>query len=291
MPKSTAEKLMESMPPGVRKLARQARYYPKLISKRTSSDRRRLPDFVIIGGQKCGTTSLYDYLLQHPQIAGSFAKEVKFFDVNFDKGLVWYQSHFPLAKDLGKSDVVGEATPYYLFHPQVPPRMAEVLPEAKLIVLLRNPADRAISNYFMRLRAGNEPLSLEEALDKEEERIGEEYRRLLSGEIANSRVCRHFAYKKRSLYLEQLERYAQYYPRERMLILKSEDLFSDPSRTLRQVFTYLGVDPGFVPPDLEPKNVGSYAGKVPAHIYDALTTYFEPHNKRLYEFLGRDMGW
>ncbi|MEJ2557594.1 MAG: sulfotransferase domain-containing protein, partial [Anaerolineae bacterium] len=115
---------------------------------------RVLPDFLIIGAQKCGTDSLFRYLGGHPCIKLASSKEAHYFDLKFDKGINWYRSHFPLipykysVKRLRKQDLItGEATPYYLFHPHAPGRAAAIVPHVKLIVLLRNPADRAYSHY------------------------------------------------------------------------------------------------------------------------------------------------
>src|SRR5437868_6286833 len=116
----------------------------------TTNWMRLVPDFIIIGAQKGGTTSLYNYLITHPGIAPIYVKEPHFFDTSFSKGLVWYRSHFPTrlekyyAQHFHKLDfITGEASPYYLFHPLAPERVAKTLPHVKLILVLRNPVDRA----------------------------------------------------------------------------------------------------------------------------------------------------
>ena len=103
---------------------------------------RRLPDFLIIGAQKCGTSSMFAYLNQHPQMKLPDVKEIHFFDLNYSNGLDWYTSHFPPAS-LSHRMVTGEASPYYLFHPHVPERVRLHCPDVKLVVMLRNPVDRA----------------------------------------------------------------------------------------------------------------------------------------------------
>ena len=144
---------------------------------------RMMPDFIIIGTQKGGTTSLYRYLIEHPCVAPIYIKEPHFFDIYFYKGLQWYRAHFPTAvekyyaRHIQKHDLItGEASPYYLFHPQAARRVAKTLPKARLIVLLRNPIDRAYSQYQHQTRQdGVEPLTFEEALECEEKRLaGEE---------------------------------------------------------------------------------------------------------------------
>src|SRR5579885_2674785 len=134
-----------------------------------TSSIRLLPDFIIIGTQRGGTTSLYAYLGQHPQIAPAVIKEVHFFDNNYERGVGWYRTQFPflieksIAKNIGQQNfITGEASPYYLFHPHVPERAAKVVPGAKLIVLLRNPIDRAYSHYYHEVELGHEKLSFEQ---------------------------------------------------------------------------------------------------------------------------------
>ncbi len=116
------------------------------IYRRLTSGSRRLPDFIILGAQRAGTSSLYYYLSQHPQILPAVRKELHFFDDHYRRGLGWYRSQFPTRGARGT--ITGEATPYYLSHPHAPARIQRLLPQARLIVLLRNPVERAISHYF-----------------------------------------------------------------------------------------------------------------------------------------------
>src|ERR1041384_7789414 len=138
---------------------------------RLTWEQRALPDFIIIGAQKAGTSSLFFYLAQHPQLVGSFIKEVHFFDGgmkpgidNFAKGEPWYRAHFPLRKDLGPTHKTFEASPCYIFNPLAPIRIHDLLPDVKIVALLRNPVDRAISQYFQERRRNREPLEITEAL-------------------------------------------------------------------------------------------------------------------------------
>src|SRR5690348_1015601 len=152
-----------------------------------TSPLRLLPDFLIIGTQRGGTTSLYHYLQAHPCIGPASTKEVHFFDMRFHKGLAWYRGHFPSRIDQyaveqahGHSLVTGEATALYLFHPHAPKRVAEALPSVKLIVLLRNPVNRALSHYYHAVKHGQETLSFEEAIQGEEQRTAQEREKLLA---------------------------------------------------------------------------------------------------------------
>jgi hypothetical protein len=240
---------------------------------------RQLPDFVIIGTQRGGTTSLYRYLTQHPDIGPSLRKEVHFFDRYYEKGMDWYLAHFPMR---GEAPVVGEASPYYLFHPDVPERARRALPHAKFIALLRNPIDRAYSHYHMKVRRGVEPLSFEDAIDKEHERLS-------STDDPISMVRRHYSYVERGLYVEQLKRWMSVFPREQFLIIKSEDFYKEPERILHQVLTFLGLIP-WTPANLKAYHLAEYLGMNPA-TRKRLGEYFAPYNQQLYALLGRDLGW
>ena len=239
---------------------------------------RQLPDFVIIGAQRGGTTSLYRYLTEHPDIGSSFRKEVHFFERFYERGMDWYLAHFP---ERGQAAVVGEASPNYLFHPDVPKRVWEALPHARFIVLLRNLVDRAYAHYYMKVKRGMEPLSFEDAIDKEPERLWVGYT-----DDPASTTWRHYSYIKRGLYVEQLERWMSVFPREQFLIIKSEDLYENPERVLHQTLAYLGLQPcGFQ---------GVSSERVRRHgpaTCERLAEYFAPYNQQLYAFLGRDLGW
>ena len=243
-----------------------------------TAKRRALPDFLIIGTQKGGTSSLFHLLIQHPQIhpLDSKVKEVHYFDRrrNYKKGELWYRSHFPLRDTINPGELVGEATPAYLFFPDAAKRIQKDLPNAKLICLLRNPTERAISHYFMQVREKQECRPIMEAM------LGEE-------------VGHYFYkfYKSRGLYLEQIKRYESYLKKNRLLILSSEEFFADPQKILKQVFRFLGVDETFNCSNLSPRNVGKNKTQVSKEVYEYLNEYFKLHNQRLYQYLNRDFGW
>jgi hypothetical protein len=245
---------------------------------------RMLPDFIVIGGQKCGTTFLYRYLSAHPTILPSTRKEVHFFDLNFSKGMNWYRSHFPL-KFFKGGFFTGEASPAYLFYPYVPQRIKNVLPQVKLIALLRNPVDRAYSHYQHEVRWKRETLSFEEALAQESERI--------QGGLVNDQptlAYHHFSYLKRGLYAEQIPYWLDVFPREQLLILRSEDLFENPAGIFREVLTFLRVPAWELPADYAIPN-RSKGDPISPEVRRQLVDYFHSHNRRLYELLGRDFAW
>ncbi len=245
---------------GISISAAARRAVKELVVKARSlgSDQRRLPDFLIIGAQKAGTTSLYDYLVQHPSLQGGFAKEVHYFDGgvvpgvdNFSKGEKWYKAHFPLTHQGGFDSYTFEATPQYLYHPLAPARIYDLLPGARLLLLLRNPVERAISHYAHSVRHQHETESITDALRLEEQRLSS----VLEDADYKAGPFRYFSYKSRGLYAEQIVRYQKYFRSEQMLVLSSEEFFLNPSATLKQIFTFLGIDSDFVVPDMTPRNV------------------------------------
>jgi Sulfotransferase domain len=265
---------------------------------------RLMPDFMIIGAQKGGTTSLYNYLIAHPGIAPIYVKEPHFFDIYYDKGLTWYRSHFPTrvrkyyAEHVQKLDfITGEASPYYLFHPLAAQRVAKTLPDVKLILVLRNPADRAYSQYqHQRRQPGVEPLSFEEAIEREEERLAGEEEKLIGDPTYVSFNHRHYSYLARGRYIEQVMTWMKHYPREQFLILKSEDLYSEPSAILHETYQFLQVPPKATRDEKGNKeeyrqfNKASYSIMKP-ETREQLVAYFRPYNARLYDYLERDFGW
>ena len=247
---------------------------------------RALPDAVILGAMKSGTSSLHNYLVQHPNVIEPLRKEVHFFDLNFARGERWYRAHF------GRCDQPGlnlDSSPYYLFHPAVPQRLPGLLPHAKLIVLLRDPVRRAYSHYWHERDKGREPLSFADAIAAEPERLGNAQERLADATLERSREHQHFSYLARGRYAEQLDRWFAVAPRERFLVLRFEDLARDPLGTLNATLDFLGLSrAGSV--SLEARNTRRYP-PMPEAAAAQLREYFEPHNRRLDVLLGRSMGW
>jgi hypothetical protein len=194
---------------------------------------RKLPDFLIIGGARCGTNSLLHYLGDHPEIATLPSKEIHFFDRHFDRGINWYRSWFPF-KSPKKT---GESSPSYLMDPIVPELVANTLPDVKLIVLLRDPVERAASHYSLRKGKGSEPEeTLAAALEDEERRLQGSSRHPGVGGLID---C-YFEY---GSYVKGLRKWLEHFDRSSFLILKSEDLFSNPEPAYDQVLSFLGLSP------------------------------------------------
>ncbi|MDJ0555458.1 MAG: sulfotransferase domain-containing protein [Microcoleaceae cyanobacterium MO_207.B10] len=247
---------------------------------------REIPHFLIIGGQKCGTNSLYNYIVQHPSVAPSLQHEVHYFDLNFDKGLDWYQSQFP---ELKPGIITGESSPYYLFHPLVPQRVFDIYPQIKLIILLRNPVERAISHYYHEVKLGYESLSFSEAISSETTRLTGEVEKIIKTGTYYSFNHQHYTYLSRGIYIEQLQNWMKNFPKEQFLILKSEDLFSHPRETMNKVFQFLELPPHYLETYLK-YNPGEYLAPSD-QIYQDLVEYFQSFNQKLSEYLSLDLEW
>jgi hypothetical protein len=262
-----------------------------------TGDFRLLPDFLIIGAPKCGTTSLYHYLARHPRVAPAFRKEVRYFNKAFDRGTRWYRAHFPtvpyrlaVKAFKGRRLIAGESTPLYLFEPHVAERVKALLPNVKLIVLLRDPVERAYSGYQMEFRNGRELLPFGQAIEREAERLAREAERAARPETSNGgRPEWKSGYLARGMYADRLNAWFQLFSREQFLIASAEDFFSDTTRVFSQVLDFLGLEP-WQPDGFKRYNAAKYSDMDPA-ARTRLIEYFAPHNERLYQLLGRDFGW
>lgn len=247
---------------------------------------RELPGVVIIGAQKSGTSSLHQYLTQHRDVIAPLRKEVHYFDLNFDRGEDWYRAHFGR---VGEPGLNIDSSPYYLFHPAVPRRLAALLPDARLVVLLRDPVRRAYSHYWHERHRRRESLGFEAAIQAEPGRIDAAHARLAEGSIARSREHQEFSYLARGRYAEQLERWFEHFPRERFHVVRFESLAGSPLATLNETCAFLGLA-ALSAAKLEARNTRRYP-PMAAATAEALAAYFDPHNRRLEALLGRPMGW
>lgn len=216
---------------------------------------RVTPDYLIIGAKRGGTTSLARWVLEHPDVRPLFpARETRkgayYFDVNYGRGEAWYRSHFPTrsamaqaAKKAGRRQLVGEATPYYLHHPHAAIRARRLAPEAKVIALLRDPAERAYSHWVERTRNQVETLAFSDAVDAEAARLEGEEARMLADPTYNSFAHQHFSYLDQGRYARGLRRWVDAFPPDQLLILRSEDMYADPSAIFSQVLDFLGLPP------------------------------------------------
>ena len=266
------------------------------IYRRISAGTRRLPDYIIAGAQKSGTTSLWAYLNEHARVEPALMKEMHFFDNNYHRGITWYRSHFPFEHDnrlhasSGGSTLVGESSAYYMFHPLSARRIKEAVPECKIILLMRNPIDRAFSHYQLKLRRRQETLSFDEALDAEAARLEGEEERILDSPFYHSLAHDRFSYMARGHYLEQIIRWQKLFAPNQLMIIESGDLFKRTADVYQRVLQFLDL------PSWQPAQFGNrFPGKYKEKMLDAtrrrLIDHFAPRNARLNAHLGTAFDW
>lgn len=258
---------------------------------------RVLPDFLLIGAQKSGTTDLDRRISRSPHILPRAAKECRILagpHPSRSRCRSLQETVFRrarLQRRLGGRCRAGDACPYYLFHPRTPTIARDLLgPEIDLVVLLRDPALRAWSHHRHERRLGIETLEFEEAIAQEPARLAGETRRLLDDPAAVSGPHEHFSYLARGRYAEQLERWFEAFGSERVLVLFSEDHFEDPEGTSNRVLERLGLPPNPAAPPLPIANRGDGQAPPPATL-DRLRAHFAPLNDRLAGLLGRPVPW
>jgi sulfotransferase family protein len=256
---------------------RQQRWRQKV--RKATVRYRTLPDFVIIGVQGCGTTSAYAWLSGHPQVRPAREKEIHYFDRHYEQGERWYRSQFPLVK---KHTITGEATPYLFLHPLVPERVARDLPPSTpLILLLRNPADRAISRYRRAVAQGNETETLERALALEPERLAAAHEAVMLGRRSAHETL---SYVTGGHYAKLLRDWHRHVGTDRIVTFESEQLLHSDSER-QDLLDLLGL----APYDAAFPVINTYATAVDEFAQERLQLeeYFRPHNEELFELLGR----
>jgi hypothetical protein len=225
-------------------------------------------------------------------------KSPHYFDMNYWRGPAWYASHFPtyaarhrLERRIGALSVVGEASPYYMFHPAVPARVASDLPDVRVIVILRNPVSRAYSNYWDRRAFGSEELpTFEAAIDAEPQRMAQvDVQRLKTDPRYYSFDHDHHTYLARGRYVEHLRSWVEMIPADNLLILKADDLFRASDEAFARTQEFLGL-PAWSGVKLERYNSRKQPAIDPS-TKARLCEYYRPHNEALYELLGEDLGW
>jgi len=275
------------LPSSVKSILRELyRRFRRTVRLATASQ-RKLPDFIIIGAQKSGSSTLYWWLYQHPQLAMSFDKETKFFDRHFNKGVNWYRHQFPLSH--GNNKLAGDNTPYYIFHPLVPERIYKTCPKAKLILILRNPVDRAYSQFQMERRKGRETHdTFEAAIEGEMQRIKQAKAELLKAPLKNNHNHENTSYLSRGKYVEQVRDWLKWFDREQLLVLESELIFANPA-LLKTVYSFLNVE-NVPPTDLSAYNIVHYS-TMPNELRIKLNQFFDPYNRELEQVLNMKFNW
>jgi Sulfotransferase domain len=289
--------LRQSLPAPAYQFVRKSNRQLRRALRRSPGYGRLLPDYLIIGVAKGGTTTLAAWLNEHPFVVPAALKEVHYFDYQFSFGEDWYRSHFPreqerraFASEHGRPFLTGEASPSYISHMWAPARIAQALPDVKLIVALRNPVERAYSQFQMSRRAELEPFeSFHQAIVEEDERLKPELARVAADPTLRSGRLGAWSYLLRGRYAEQLEHWFNLFPRDQFHFVKTEDLASRPAEALADLHRFLGL-PEYEREAYPDFHVGQYAA-MPAETRTMLVEYFKPLNERLYELVGIDFGW
>ncbi len=264
---------------------------------RMTARHRMLPTFLIVGAQRSGTTSMYRTLNQHPAVLKAVLhKGVHYFDQNYSRGLNWYRAHFPLEatarrvhEDIGVHAQTFESSPYYMVHPLAPARIAADLPNVRLLVLLRDPVERAYSAYAHELARGFETEPFERALALEPERLQGQSERLAADPRATSEEHQHNAYVTRGQYVDYLEVLAGRFGRDRVHVVDSQAFFEQPEDSYGAVLDFLGL-PRMGSPRFERHNARPRS-PLPDTLRRKLEAHFEPYDERLTEWLGDRPSW
>ena len=253
---------------------------------------RSLPDFIIIGTARSGSTSLYYNICQHPCVLSAAYDELGFFDSNFHLGLNWYRSLFPtlfskwVVKQKKQFAITGEDTPFYIWNPLVAKRILKIIPNIKLIVLFRNPVDRAYSNYHLGVRAGSEKLSFEDAIQMELKKLDK-----INDEIEQDvdKYTTPRSYIAKGFYADQLKVWLELFSSEQLMIVSTEDLESNPQKTLDRIYNFLKIPKNhrLIP---EKQKIAAYP-KMKNKTREFLIDLYKKNNAELFTMIGQKFDW
>lgn len=258
---------------------------------------RKLPDMLLVGTQRGGTTSVFRTLRQHPAFVGPIhRKGVHYFDVEYARGSDWYAGHFPLRSSIARRSarieqeaVVGEASPYYMAHPLAPQRIGAELPGVKIVAVLRDPVERAYSAHTHERARGFEDRDFETAVRLEPSRLAGEIERTIAEPSYQSYSLRHHAYLQRGHYIDQLTRLEQYVGSDRILVLDSHRLFAEPELEFGRLLEFLGLSP-YAGLRFERHNARPRIPLADA-TYADLEKHFAPYDTALAAWLGWTPSW
>ncbi|MER8026655.1 sulfotransferase domain-containing protein [Glutamicibacter protophormiae] len=263
---------------------------------------RPVPDYLITGTKRGGTTSLFNYLLMHPGVMGLFPqirekKSTDYFFKEMERGESWYRSHFQTevfrkvkSRQLGYRPISGEASPYYMWDPRIAARVKSVAPQVKSIILLRNPVERAWSHYQERVQNGVEPLDFVTALELEDQRLSSEYAAIDGGSKEYSEAFDFYAYRERGNYLPQLKNWYANFSSEQILVMRSEDMYQDVQGACDKVCDFLQI-PRHELPTKRTFNARKRSTPIPQEAREFLSSYFEAKNEELFEYLQVEPFW
>jgi len=250
--------------------------------------KRCFPQFVIIGAQKGGTTSLFNYLLSNKRIKRPLKKEVHYFSEHYKKGNDWYKMHFPIIRD---QSITFEASTSYIFDPHAAKRMHTLLPDVKIIVLLRDPIDRAFSHYYHEVKNSREKSkTFEKAIELEEKRTKKSFEKMINDPNYYDENVHIFSYLKKGIYVEQLQRWYDHFDRQNILIIDSGNFFKQPERELEKIAFFLNIENRF---DFKPLvyNKSNIAKIMNQDTHSYLKKFYAPYNEELFRLIGEEFNW
>ena len=256
----------------------------------TTSGLRMLPSFIVVGAQRCGSTTLFRLLSEHPDVVRPTAsKGIGYFDVNYGRGLRWYRGHFPLAAGHGPDKVTFESSGYYSFHPLAAGRMATDLPGVRAVMLVRDPVERAHSAYKHEAARGFEDLDFAGALEAEAGGLDGEVERMVADPDYQSFEHRHHAYVGRGRYAEQVARLDAELGRDHVHLVDADRFFADPRTTFGELTDWLGLRPWDAPS--VPQANARPGDLLSEELRDRLRRCFEDSDEALAARMGRAPSW
>jgi hypothetical protein len=262
------------------------RFVKRGLSGITASS-RVLPDFIISGTVRSGTTSLYYNICEHPSVLPASYDEIGFFDSNYHLGINWYRSMFPTEKEMKQVKketnfaITGEDTPFYFWKKEAAERIFQDIPNSKIIIIFRNPVDRAYSNYNLGIRKKTESLSFEDAIDEE--------MNFLKTHSFRDAVDRRRSYLSKGLYENQIKIWLDNFPREQIHILCTEDMKKNPKESLLKIFQFLGI-PNYTLKNPQKQKLAEYK-KMDDKTREKLLTFYEPYNQKFFETIQEKFDW
>jgi len=262
------------------------RFVKRGLSGITASS-RVLPDFIISGTVRSGTTSLYYNICEHPSVLPASYDEIGYFDSNYHLGINWYRSMFPTEKEMKQVKketnfaITGEDTPFYFWKKEAAERIFQDIPNSKIIIIFRNPVDRAYSNYNLGIRKKTESLSFEDAIDEE--------MNFLKTHSFRDAVDRRRSYLSKGLYENQIKIWFDNFPREQIHILCTEDMKKNPKESLLKIFQFLGI-PNYTLKNPQKQKLAEYK-KMDDKTREKLLTFYEPYNQKFFETIQEKFDW
>ena len=262
------------------------RFFKRGIAGITASN-RALPNFIIIGTVRSGTTSLYYNICEHPSVLPAAYDEIGFFDSNFHLGIDWYRSMFPTEKKMEeiKNDtgfaITGEDTPFYFWKKEAVDRIFQALPDVKIIAIFRNPVDRAYSNYNLGIRENTEKLTFEETIEEEI--------RFLENHTFRDAVDSRRSYLSKGMYKNQIKLWFDVFPRKQIHVLSTEDMQQKPKQELLKIFRFLGI-PEYTIKNQQKQKVAKYE-EMDVETRKKLLDFYKPYNEDFFQIIQQRFNW